>query len=183
MKTNWRFKFIGMGILALALSLGVVRFSAFADDDDDNTFKAKLNGFKVVPPVLTNGTGTFTATLDTTGTMLSFTETFSGLTGTATSSHIHFAQPGVTGGILVTLCGTPAPSAGGACPAATSGTVSGTITGASLQAIPTQGVVLTTTAANFAALLRILKSGDAYVDVHTTSFTGGEIRGQVKVDD
>src|SRR5262245_53013062 len=185
MKTNWRLKFIGMGILALALSLGAVRFSAFADDDEVTAFTAKLNGFKVVPPVLTTGTGTFTAT-QTGPTSVSFTLTFSGLTVAPTASQIHFAQSGVVGGTLVTLCGTPAPTGAVAvnatCPATTSGHVTAVIGPGNVGSIPGQNI----NAGNFAGFLRILNSGDAYVDVHTNpAFPNGgvEIRGQIKNDD
>jgi hypothetical protein len=41
--------------------------------------------------------------------------------------------------------------------------------------VPAQGI----TAMSFSDLLRVLKSGDAYVNVHTTNHPGGEIRGQV----
>jgi len=38
-------------------------------------------------------------------------------------------------------------------------------------------------AGDFAGALRIIASGDAYVNVHTTNFPGGEIRGQVRSND
>jgi len=51
-----------------------------------------------------------------------------------------------------------------------------TITGADIVTItPDQGVA----AGDFAGAVRILQSGDAYVNVHTIRFPAGEIRGQV----
>ncbi|TMG43298.1 MAG: CHRD domain-containing protein, partial [Chloroflexi bacterium] len=38
-------------------------------------------------------------------------------------------------------------------------------------------------AGDFAGALRIIESGDAYVNVHTVNFPGGEIRGEVKSED
>jgi hypothetical protein len=38
-------------------------------------------------------------------------------------------------------------------------------------------------AGDFAALLRILRSGDAYVNVHTVRFPAGEIRGQLRASE
>ena len=55
----------------------------------------------------------------------------------------------------------------------------GTITAADVLTVPAQGI----TGGDLSELLRILKSGNAYVNVHTTNHPGGEIRGQVKVDD
>ena len=56
--------------------------------------------------------------------------------------------------------------------------MTGTITAAQVLAVPAQGV----TAGDFAGLVRIIRSGDAYANVHTTAHPGGEIRGQVHVD-
>jgi hypothetical protein len=55
--------------------------------------------------------------------------------------------------------------------------VSGTITAASILAVPTQNVP----AGNFGVLLAALISDTAYTNVHTANFPGGEIRGQVEV--
>ena len=76
---------------------------------------------------------------------------------------------------FVFLCGGGSKPA---CPAA-GGTVTDTITAADVLAVPEQGI----TGGDFSDLLRILKSGNAYVNVHTVNHLGGEIRGQVKVDD
>jgi CHRD domain-containing protein len=57
--------------------------------------------------------------------------------------------------------------------------VTRTITAAAIQAVPDQGVPADGT---FAGVVRILESGSAYVNVHTTRFPGGEIPGQVKTD-
>lgn len=111
---------------------------------------------------------------------MTYTETFSGLTSSVLQSHIHFAQPGVNGSVVVFLCtnlgngpaGTPACPAGG-------GTVTGTITAASVLSVPAQHI----TAGDFAAVLNFIRAGDGYANVHTMNFPGGEIRGQIKTDD
>jgi hypothetical protein len=154
------------------LMIGVSSLSA---QDDGNNFKAKLIGFQETPSILSNGTGTFTASLDPGGTSISYTETFANLSSPVIVSHIHFAEPGGAGAVFVFLCsggGKPTCPAGG-------GTVTGTITAADVLTVTAQGI----TGGDFAGLLRILKSGNAYVNVHTTNHPGGEIRGQVKVDD
>jgi len=137
-----------------------------------NTVNINLTGFQEVPPILSPGTGTFTATL--TGTSPTFTLTYSNLSSPVTLAHIHFGQPGVSGAVVVFFCG-----GGGkpACPAG-NGTVTGTVTAADVIAVPAQGV----RAGNFLDLERIVLSGNGYVNVHTTNHPDGEIRGQIRID-
>jgi hypothetical protein len=156
--------------LLAAFSLFALTGSVTQADSEDNTFKARLNGFQEVPSKLTNGHGTFTATLN--GSTISYSLTFSALSTPAVASHIHFAQRGVNGGIFAFLCG-----GGGkpACPAA-GGTVTGTIAAADILApSPDQGLA----AGDFAGAVRAIRSGNTYVNVHSTRFPAGEIRGQI----
>jgi len=137
--------------------------------------RAGLNGFQQVPSILSNGKGTFTATINSSSSSISYTLTYSGLSSPALFSHIHFAQRGVNSAIFAFLCG-----GGGkpACPP-NGGTVSGTITAADILAITTQGLA----AGDFAGAVRAIESGNTYVNVHTTNFPGGEIRGQIQSND
>ena len=168
----WRQPAITAGMICLFVATG------FGDSED--TFRAKLSGFNEVPPINTNGTGTFKATFDEHTGQLNYTITFSGLGSNVTQSHVHFAEPGVSGGVMFFLCtnlgngpaGTPA------CPA-TGGTVTGTITSASIVAINAQNL----TATDLTSVLKIMRNGVGYANVHTTVFPAGEIRGQVKGDD
>jgi hypothetical protein len=161
-------------LFAVVAVLGLTMTVASADEQVDQ-LSTRMTGFNETPPILTNGHGSFHATLQ--GTSLTYTETFSGLTTSVTQSHIHFAERGVPGSVFVFLCtnlgngplGTPA------CPAS-GGTVTGTITAAQVLSVPSQNI----TAGDFAGLVRILLSGDAYVNVHTTKFPAGEIRGQLQ---
>jgi hypothetical protein len=134
--------------------------------------EANLNGFQQVPSVLSNGRGTFTATIK--NGSISYKLTYSGLSSPVTAAHIHFAQRGVNGGVIAFLCG------GGNAPACppNGGTVTGTITAADILAIPTQGLA----AGDFAGAVRAIKSGNTYVNVHSTNFPEGEIRGQISTN-
>jgi len=169
---------IGLILAATAL-LAVAApktFNARADHDDDTTFRARLSGFGEVPPKLVNGSGKFTGTLSDDKTSISWTISWTGLTGPAQAAHIHFGQAGVNGNVVVFFCG-----GGGrpACPDGPdhSGTVSGTWTAADIQAITAQNV----SAGDFAGFLRILNAKEGYANIHTPLFGGGEIRGQVSV--
>jgi hypothetical protein len=168
-----------MAVVAVLLGLTVVTTTA---DEGTVSARAKLSGFQENLPKLTDGTGTFTATVN--GGTLSYKLTFSGLSSDAFMSHIHFAQPGVNGGIFIWLCGSataPGPAGTPTCPAK-GGTVTGKVTAAAVQPLlgPPAAANQNLKAADFAGALRILESGDAYVNVHTINFPGGEIRGQVK---
>jgi hypothetical protein len=134
------------------------------------TFSAQLSGFNEVPANSTTGEATFDMTLGTTNT---FTLTFKGLSANLAVAHIHFGQTNVSGGVMIFLCG-----GGGqpACPAATSGTITGTIVAANVVGPTGQGV----TAGDLATALEIVRDGDGYANMHTANFPGGEIRGQLR---
>src|SRR5262245_2703728 len=139
--------------------------------------RATLRGFNEVPAKFTAGQGTFRATIDQTARTITFTLTFSGLSGAPLASHIHFAQKDVNGGVQVFFCdgaGHPA------CPAGTSGTITGTITPADVIAtVPDQGIEN----GEFDKLVQAILAGKTYVNIHTAQFPGGEIRGQITADD
>ena len=167
-------------VLAIVAVLGLTIVSTSADQGSNASLRAKLSGFKESPPKLSNGTGSFTGTIN--GATLSYTLTYSGMASGVTQAHIHFGQPGVSAAIFLWLCDSatnPSPvSTTPHCPA-TGGTVKGSLTAADVQGVPSQGIAK----GDFAGALRIIRSGDAYVNVHTVTFPGGEIRGQVSSED
>jgi|GEM_PF-266703 len=176
MKMNLRSMFILTAVAIMAVATPTT-FIARADQDD-TTFRARLTGFGEVPPKLVDGNGKFTGSLSEDGTSISWTLTWTGLTGPAQAAHIHFGQTQVNGGVFVFFCG-----GGGrpACPDGPghSGTVTGTWTAADILAVPAQNL----SAGDFAGVLRILRVHEGYANIHTTLFPGGEIRGQVSVRD
>jgi len=133
-------------------------------------FSASLAGGNEVPPINSAGTGAFEMTIRDT---ITFSLTFSGLSSPLTVSHLHFAPTKVAGGVMIFLCG------GGnqpACPAATSGTINGTITAANVTGPGGQGI----TPGDLDSALAAVRSDLSYANMHTTMFPGGEIRGNVK---
>jgi hypothetical protein len=133
-------------------------------------FSASLGGENEVPPINTAGSGAFQMEIRDT---ITFSLTFSGLSSPLSVAHLHFAPTKVSGGVMIFLCG-----GGGqpACPAATSGTISGTITAANVTGPTSQGI----TAGNLDSALEAVRAGLAYANMHTTNFGGGEIRGEVR---
>jgi len=166
-------------VAALVAVLGLT-IAATNADEGTATFRAKLTGFQEVPPKISPSTGRFEATV--TGSKLSYTLTYSKLSSPAFMAHIHFGQPAVNGGVFLWLCGSAAatgPAGTPMCPAE-GGTVSRTgVTAADIQGLSAQNL----SAGDFAAALSILANGAAYVNVHTTNFSGGEIRGFVRSGD
>ena len=167
---------ISVGVVLLVAAMVTLMVSTTSANEGTFSAKAKLTGFQEVPPKLTAGTGTFTATI--TSSKLTYTLTYSGLSSDAFMAHIHFAQKSVNGGIFIWLCGSaakPGPAGTPTCPAK-GGTVTGVATPASVQTVGDQNV----TAGDFNGAITIIRSGNAYVNVHTVNFGGGEIRGQLQ---
>jgi len=76
---------------------------------DTVQFQADLKGSAEVPPNQTTGSGTVTATYDTSTKQLTRDGSYSGLTGPATAAHFHGpAEPGKNAGVAVAI--TPATS-------------------------------------------------------------------------
>ncbi len=164
---------LALTVIGMAASLATL--GVRADDNEAITFRTQLTGFGEVPPKLADGSGTFSGKLSADGQSLSWTLTWTGLTGPALVAHIHFGQPQNTGMPVVFFCGGGKP----ACPdgADHSGTLTGTFTAADVVAVPTQNV----TAGDFAGFVKILRAHLGYANIHTTQFMGGEIRGQIRV--
>jgi hypothetical protein len=132
--------------------------------------RAQLSGFQEVPAIISPARGAFEARASNDGASLEFHLRYSGFTSNVAMAHIHIGQPGVNGSIAIFLCGGAEP----ACPA-TEGEVEGTIVAADVLAIPAQGLA----AGDLAAVLRAIRAGAAYVNVHSATFPSGEIRGQL----
>lgn len=76
-------------------------------------FKATMNGATEVPAKTTDGKGDATATLDTATKKLTYTITYTGLTGPATAAHIHGpAVAGANAGVLVPFPNAASPITG-----------------------------------------------------------------------
>jgi len=117
------------------------------------------------------GSGSGTLTLDTTADTLTFNNiVWSGLSADSTASHIHGpAAAGVNTGVIYFLSSPATFTTTGA------GIRSGTISGTMNLTDPTQNGVAYPVASQIADL----ENGLWYINVHSTAFPGGEIRGQI----
>ena len=126
------------------------------------------------------GRGEFVATIDPDGDAIHYRETFSGLQGTVTQSHIHVGQLSITGSIVIFLCQTATnPDPTGLAPQCPQqGTVTGKITAANVIAGATATQQFQ--AGDLAAVITAIRAGAAYANVHTSLSPGGEIRAQIR---
>src|SRR4028119_1953032 len=137
--------------LTLTIILSAMMFSTTAAAQQK--FTVSLHGRQEVPANNSAGNGNCMVTLSTTETQITVECSYRNLTSNVVGAHIHDNGPvGVNGPIRFNLNHT----------GATSGTIG--------------PVTFSTTPAQIADL----RSNKWYVNIHTSNFTGGEIRGQVK---
>ena len=153
--------------------------------NDNSQLHAKLVGSQEVPVVATGATGEFRGVINPGDQSIDFVLTYSGLQGPVTQqAHIHVGQRSVNGGIVIWFCqsaSNPGPAGTPNCTNG-SGTFSGTITAANVVAIGGANAGQQISAGEFAKVLAAIRAGNAYANVHTNLSTGGEIRGQIKVN-
>ncbi len=140
------------------------------------TYNLSLSGPNESPANASPGIGSGTVTLNDTTLQMVILMTFSGLTGTTTAAHIHAATAvALTGTAGVA---TTTPSFVGFPTGVTAGTFSTTLD--MTQAGSYNAAYITanggTTATAFAALKTAADSRQAYFNIHTSTFGGGEIR-------
>jgi hypothetical protein len=149
--------------VAAALVLGLVACGNSDDDDKNNNvsnpppasgtqqFTVALSGEQEVPPTTSGALGTGTLSFDAATRNIIGSITLNGMT--ATAAHIHQADVGVNGPIIVSL----------------------TETAPGTWSVPA-GSTLTDAQAN------ALAAGGLYFNAHTTANPNGEIRGQIGRD-
>jgi len=158
-----------------AMVLGLTTTVMAAD-----SFGARLRGFEEPPPISTPGQGFFFASLDQNETSMSYSLVYFNLEANVTQAHIHIGQPGVNGGIVLFLCTNLAPPANVPAPppcpnAPGQNFVTGTLTAANVITQVTQGIA----ANEFSEVIDAMRALVSYVNVHSTLYPGGEVRGQV----
>ena len=156
-------------VLALLMAMMVLAVSPVAAATAELT--AELSGDQEVPPVDTAATGSASVSVDTdaaSGSQLCFDVTSTDLEGGAVvGAHIHEGAEGENGPVVVTLQAVMDGE----------GTGEGCAADAEIN-ISAEGSDDADVAAFLADI--IANPANYYVNVHTETFTGGEIRGQLK---
>ncbi len=99
-------KLVTLVLAGTLAALAVTAFAGAARNASPIMIAAKLTAKQEVPKQVvknTKASGSFTG--DITGTKLTWTLKFSHLTGPATAAHIHLGAMGVSGNVVVPLCG------------------------------------------------------------------------------
>lgn len=140
------------GLLATILGLGAcgsMKPMMPMMSSSSSAMMARLSGASEVPPVMSSASGTVEASLNKQTNELSWTVTYSGLSGPATGAHFHGpAMAGANAGVVVPMTGS--------------------------LISPIRGVASLT-----AAQVADLMAGKWYVNLHTAANPNGEIRGQI----
>jgi hypothetical protein len=157
-------------LLAVGVLAVLVASTAFAHGDNGKGGKARLDGYQETPMSLsTTGHGSFRAKVRSDG--IHYTLRYEDLEADATAAHIHLGQRATSGGVIAFLCGGNGKPP---CPAR-EGKVEGVITAANVTGPTGQGIE----PGALSEVIRALRHGAVYANVHTSKYTGGEIRGQV----
>ena len=168
-------------LAATAAVVGIAGFAAAATAGDrSGDFKTNMTGYEEVPALSTPGNGHVDVKVAKDGESLQFELRYRALETAVTQSHIHFGQKAVNGGIVIFFCSNlgNGPAGTPPCPVLPAGetaTVTGTRTAADMfGGAAGQGIA----PGEFEELVRALRAGVAYANVHTDGHPGGEIRGQ-----
>lgn len=161
-----------IGLVVAVLMLSVVAKA------DQLVFTTTLTGPQEVPPTASPGIGSALVTVDTVTNLLTVNVSFAGLLSPTTAAHIHCCA-GPTG---TAIPATTVPTFPGFPLGVTTGTflqtfdltIASTYNPAFIAA--NGGTVAGAQAAFIAGLL----NGQTYLNIHTSQFPGGEIRGQLQ---
>jgi len=159
---------VGLTTALLIFGAAVNGFINYASAQQQQQFTAKLSGKNEVPPVTTPATGFATFTLSPDGTSLHYVLSVSDITGVM-GAHLHAGPstqngPAIAGLFNASMAGHP------------TGKVHGSLSKGIIRASNLTGPLA---GKELSDLILLIKTGNTYVNVHTTQNRGGEIRGQL----
>jgi CHRD domain len=130
------------------------------------TFSAALSGANELPAVTTSASGTLSLTVDANGSTVHYVLKLNGLSN-VTVARIHAGKAGTTGSTLLTLFSGPTRK----------GIFAGVLAQGSFTANSLGG---TLKGKKVADLVALIKSGEVYINVGTSTHSKGAIRGQLE---
>ncbi len=152
--------------LILFAAFAVVLTASLGLAASNNIFKTKLTGKEVVPAVTTKASGEADFKLSKDGKELSYTLSLKNIEN-VTAAHIHAGKKGDNGAPVVGLFAGPKKE----------GKFSGVLAKGTITDKDLFGQLAGQTVED---LVKMIKDGDAYVNVHTDKYPDGEVRGQIK---
>jgi len=168
-------------LTTMAVALGAVVAGTFVTvasaDDGSFVIKTRLTGYQEDPAaVSTTGWGDFRMRVNADRDKITYRLTYDDLEGDVLQAHIHFGGRAQSGGISAFLCSNlgNGPAGTPECPEP-SGKVTGTITAEDVIGPAAQGI----SAGEFDELVDAIRAQTTYVNVHSSKYTGGEIRSQL----
>ena len=150
--------FVIISIIGSVLTFSVIQQQVLGQE----AFTAELSGADELPPVNTDANGTIT--VQGNNQSLNYQLALSDMKN-VTAAHIHFGNDDENGKVVVTLLETENPSG------LEMETLGGNFTDQNVQG-PLAGLPLD-------QLIGFMGNGSTYVNVHSTEFPLGEIRGQI----
>jgi hypothetical protein len=168
-----------MGRFAVTLMLSATFLPALASAQTATQDRAeRLLGGNENPPVISEGSGSFTATSE--ADAINFELNYDvGTESEVQQAHLHVGNPGTNGPIVVFLCSNLPGATAQACPPL-AGTVTGDIIAADvLAAAVGDPPVEIIAAGDLEGLKLLIDQSSVYVNVHTVDHPAGEIRGQM----
>jgi CHRD domain len=170
--------------VTVGLAVGITASGSSASTGDgsrhESQVREQLTGYEETPVALsTDAGGQFRAQINTRTQEIAWRLSYSAFQTAVTQAHVHFGAPAQSGGISFFLCTNlgNGPAGTQTCPVGPA-TVSGTIRPADVIGPAAQGIA----AGEFAEVVRAVRAGAMYVNVHSTAFPAGEIRAQLGHD-
>jgi CHRD domain len=170
-----------VGVVVAVLAVGSY---AIAGSGSNQVAAKNMNGYLEPPSISTVARGDFEAKINERNDTISWKLSYRQLEGNVTQAHIHLGQKDVNGGISVFLCSNLGNGPAGRtqeCPPSPA-TIRGVIERQdvsppipSTQAARNQGL----DTGEFEELVRAIRAGVTYANVHSDKFPGGEVRAQI----
>jgi hypothetical protein len=170
--------------IALMVSATFMPAAGNADSEQERLHERseRLLGGNENPPVISNGSGSFRMRFEGDSATFRLRYDVASEGSDVTQAHLHIANPGNNGGIVVWFCANPPiepPVQAPECPSSPA-ELTGDIVAADVQAVAEgESPVEIIAAGDVEGLQRLIQQGSVYVNVYTTDHPPGGIRGQM----